>query len=173
MLINKTIMYQMRQIRQATQSYYRTLEQQREAAWMICVCLLLAAVIIFWASLANAQLQLAISEETACHCILGEARGEYLKYGYNAFLGIAEVLRHRGSTQGIYGCNASFWKELPYLEAKGLILAAEKAWAESEHTNITKNATHFESVMFKKPYWAKDMVQVAKIGNHVFYKEKL
>ena len=61
MLINKTIMYQMRQIRQATQSYYRTLEQQRESAWIVGVCLLLAAVIIFWASLANAKLQLAIN----------------------------------------------------------------------------------------------------------------
>jgi len=40
--------------------------------------------------------------------------------------------------------------------------------------DISKGATHYENEMaFGKPYWAKDMVVVARIGSHIFYKEKL
>ena len=39
--------------------------------------------------------------------------------------------------------------------------------------DISKGATHYENEMaFGKPYWAKNMVVVARIGSHIFYKEK-
>ena len=37
--------------------------------------------------------------------------------------------------------------------------------------DITFGATHFESVRFKKPWWAYKMKETCKIGRHIFYKE--
>jgi spore germination cell wall hydrolase CwlJ-like protein len=42
--------------------------------------------------------------------------------------------------------------------------------ANKPTTNLTKGATHFESIRYPRPKWAKDMIVTAKIGNHVFYK---
>jgi spore germination cell wall hydrolase CwlJ-like protein len=39
--------------------------------------------------------------------------------------------------------------------------------------NNIGNATHFENVeAFGKPYWAKDMVVVATVGKHTYYRKK-
>lgn len=111
-----------------------------------------------------------ITEAQATACILGESRGEYVKHGYNAFLAIAEVIRHRGSIQGIYGCSATFSGELPYIQRKGLDKEALRAWRASLHTNITSGAKWFESTDFPLPYWAKDKKITLKLGKHIFYK---
>ena len=120
----------------------------------------------------TAEAQVILPADIACHCILGEARGEYRTEGYKAFLAVAEVLRRRVSTQGVYGCKASLAKELPYLRAVGLDKEALRAWNESKHTNITLGATHWESTDFKEPYWAKGMIKTVKIGKHQFYREE-
>ena len=112
-----------------------------------------------------------ISEDVAVSCILGEARSEYSHAGYPAFLAVAEVLRRRGSTQGVYGCGADFSAEEPYLRLKGLDKEAVRAWRESLSSNITGKATHWENVSaFGEPYWAKGMTKTVKIGLHQFYR---
>jgi spore germination cell wall hydrolase CwlJ-like protein len=104
----------------------------------------------------------AINEKQAIHCIMGEARGEG-KLGMQA---VGEVLRRRGTTKGMYGCKAKF------REPKWVYDMAESAWTDSETSNLTNGATHFESTDFPVPYWADSMRVVAKLGKHIFYKER-
>lgn len=114
-----------------------------------------------------------ITESQACHCILGEARSEYSKHGYEAFLAVAEVIRRRGSTKGIYGCKASFSKELGYIKAMGLDDEALRAWKASKDTNITMGAIMFENIIdFGKPSWYDSYKETVTIGKHTFFKEK-
>lgn len=103
-----------------------------------------------------------IPEAVAIKCLMGEARGE----GQRGMQLVGEVLRRRGNTQGMYGCNAKF-NAPEWVRVK-----AKKAWADSAKSNITNRATHFESIKFETPYWAKSMDVVYKFKNHVFYKEK-
>lgn len=104
----------------------------------------------------------ALDAKTAVRCLMGEARGE----SFECQVATAEVIRRRNSTQGIYGCKAEF-KEPAWVWDR-----AKKAWAASESTDLSKGATHFESTSFKTPYWASNMVLVARVGKHNFYKEK-
>jgi len=118
------------------------------------------------------DLKSPIPQAQAVRCILGEARGEYAKQGERAFVAIAEVLRRRGSTQGVYGCTDTIpAKDMVYMKAKGYFRIAEQAWKKSATTNITNRATHWESTDFPVPYWAEKMKVVAIIGKHKFYKE--
>ncbi len=46
------------------------------------------------------------------------------------------------------------------------------AWVKSEITNLTKGATlYYNPAIVAKPAWAKPGMFLAKIGNHLFYKE--
>ena len=91
---------------------------------------------------------------------MGEARGE----GKIGLQMIGEVLRRRGTTQGMYGCDAKF------KEPKWVWDMAEQAWKDSEFSNLTKDATNFESTDFPIPYWAKGMKVTARHKKHIFYK---
>ena len=114
----------------------------------------------------------SIKESLAIACILGESRLEYMKHGYSSLLAVAEALRNRGTTQGVYGCKVNLTKEMAYIKLKGVDIMAKKAWEESKYSNLVNGATHWENITaFGKPSWAKKMKQTAKIGNHVFYKE--
>ncbi len=106
----------------------------------------------------------SIEDKTAIRCLVGEASGEGLK-GMQA---VGEVLRRRGTTKGFYGCNASHI----VLEPEWVIRYAKIAWERSKTSNITNGATHFEGNSFKRPYWAKDAIVTARIGNQTFYKLK-
>ena len=134
------------------------------------VWLILVFAIIFGQS-AYAE----ISEEKAIHCILGEGRLEYMKFGYNSLLALAESLRNRGTTQGVYGCNVDLSKEARYIELKGIKNAAARAWRESISSNLVKGATYWGSTIVDKN-WIEKMKKngytlTYKIGNHQFYKE--
>ena len=113
-----------------------------------------------------------ISDDIAIQCILGEARGEYAKHGYPAFLAIADALRNRGTVRGVYGCKADMGKERAYMANKGYYRAARQAWLESKTANVVNGASHWESTDFETPYWAKDMVVTYQVGKHKFYKEE-
>lgn len=102
-----------------------------------------------------------IDPKTAEICIMGEARGE----PYAGQVAVAEVLRRRGSTNGFYGCKAKF---SPTSRESS---RAKNAWEESQKSNYSHGATHFESTDFKTPYWAGDMTVVARIGKHKFYRK--
>jgi spore germination cell wall hydrolase CwlJ-like protein len=101
------------------------------------------------------------------YCVIGEAEGE----GYEGMLAVSEAIRNRGKLSGVFGCRSPRVVGHKY-NNKTLNLAI-KAWSDSKGSNdITKGATHWEGTAFKTPYWAKDMILTATIGNQRFYKEK-
>lgn len=100
--------------------------------------------------------------EDITNCVLGEASGE----GYLGMVAVAEAIRNRGTLKGVYGCKAKFVKNEP----EWVFILARKAILEAKTSNLTNGATHWESVDFKRPYWADSMVETVQIGKHVFYK---
>lgn len=107
----------------------------------------------------------AVTEQEAVRCIMGEARGE----SFEGKVGVAEVIRKRGSTKGLYGCTAKF------KEPKRVWDEALRAWRKSARTRTTKDATMFENVEeFGWPRtWDRKKVKfVTKIDGHDFYKTK-
>lgn len=104
-----------------------------------------------------------ISDKQAVRCLIGEAANQ----GAVGMQAVGEVLRTRGSTSGVFGCQSNLYKTEPPWVHK----MAKKAWSASAASNITKGATHFESIDFKTPYWAESMVKTVLIGKHQFYKE--
>ena len=116
------------------------------------------------------------TEEQALQCILGEARGE----PYEGQVAVAEVLRRRGGTVGFYGAAAIRRQGNRYyatekgklvLLSRSTVDRARKAWKESERSDWSKSATHFEGDAFKKPYWSSNMKLVAHIGHQQFFRE--
>ncbi len=103
-----------------------------------------------------------IPDHIGIQCIMGEARGE----GLIGMTAVAEVLRKRGNTNGMYGCEAKF------SEPRWVYNLAKRAWYNSRNTNYSRGATHFESKDFKRPVWSSKMVVVAEIKKHIFYKER-
>jgi hypothetical protein len=102
------------------------------------------------------------SENKIIHCLLGEARGE----GLVGMTAVAEVIRNRGGTHGIYGCSKHFKVERRIRDL------AQRAWRDSRRSNYVQGATHFHSTDFKAPYWASKIQIVRRIGRHIFYKEE-
>lgn len=100
-------------------------------------------------------------------CIIGEAEDQ----GYDGMYAVAHAIRNRGTLKGVYGCKASRVVMGKYDNSTYKL--AKKAWKESEHgEDPTKGATHWESIDFKTPYWAKEMKEVAQIKKHKFYLTK-
>ena len=110
----------------------------------------------------GSPLGLAIEETQAVRAIMGEARGESL----TGKIAIAEAIRNRGHLKGVYGLKANFQ------EPERVWNEARKAWKESINSNLVKGADHWESTDFKKPFWAKRMIETATIGKHKFYRVK-
>ena len=106
-----------------------------------------------------------ITEEQAVRCLIGEAANQ----GIIGMTAVGEVMRRRGSTKGIYGCNAKHIAKEP----QKVWVAARKAWRDSARTNLTRHATHWENTTaFGVPRWAGSMVKTVKIKDHVFYRQK-
>ncbi len=106
-----------------------------------------------------------VKDKIAVKCIMGEARGE----SYKGKLAIASALRNRGTTKGVYGCDAKF-KEPEWVWEQ-----SEKAWLESKKIDIVFGADHWGSTRVDKKWIArmdKTMIKTVKVGNHVFYKTK-
>lgn len=94
--------------------------------------------------------------------------GESANQGLKGMIACAEVIRRRGNLKGIYGAKR---EKFIASQPKWVHEQAKKAWEMSLKTNITKNATHWESTDFKAPKWSKGMKKTAVIGKHVFYAE--
>lgn len=105
-----------------------------------------------------------ILENEAVVAIIGEASGE----GYEGMLAVAAAIRNRGTLKGVYGRTAGH----VYNEPPWVWDLARKAWRQSAYYDPTKGGTHWESIKFKKPYWASSMDVTCQIKNHVFYKER-
>ena len=95
--------------------------------------------------------------------------GENDKDGFAGMYAVACAIRNRGTLKGVHGR----YKKLRNVP-DGTIMKAARAWHTSEYgRDVTNGATHWENVKaFGKPDWAKDMVVTARIGRHVFYKER-
>jgi len=119
----------------------------------------LTALILLMSSCAYAD----IPEDKAIRAIIGEASGE----GYDGMLAVAVGLRNRNSLKGVYGIAA------PHVdnEPKWVFDLAEKAWEESSWNKI-HSGTHWESIKFKEPYWAKSMIKVYQYKHHIFYRKE-
>ena len=95
--------------------------------------------------------------------------------GYDGMYAIACVIRNRGGD--LNGFVGAYRKDLDAFcnrQGKRYIEMAQRIETsvfKKKAPDITQGATHYENEMaFGKPYWAKGMVVVARIGKHVFYK---
>ena len=118
-----------------------------------------------------------IEEDKAIHCILGEVRGEYAQYGYTSFLASAEALRNRNTTKGVYGCNAQFEGEMPYIISKGLVEEAKRAWYASRTSQMTQGATFWGSTITDKVWIVqmqrKGYKRTLTVGHTEYYKKRV
>ena len=105
-----------------------------------------------------------IPKDQVIRAMIGEASNQ----GYEGLYAISCAIRNRGTLKGVYGAKAKRVDSEPAWIWK----LAERAYLASlSGIDVTNGATHWESIDFKTPYWAKDMVVTARIGKHIFYKE--
>lgn len=107
----------------------------------------------------------AIDESRAIKAIIGESAKET----YKGQLAVAHAIRNRGHLRGVHGLKK--WKSR---STPAAWQRASRAWAESQFTkDPTRGATHWENVgLFGWPWWSKDMDVTARIGKHVFFRER-
>lgn len=128
--------------------------------------ILSAALLIF-----ALQVGSPITHEDGIHAVMGEARGE----GYIGKLAVAEALRRRGHTRGVYGLRVPY-KAMRAEKAQAWA-DARTAWEVSKKTNVTHGATHWFSdkdlrKLARRPRrWFRRLTKTVKIGGHTFYKE--
>lgn len=103
-----------------------------------------------------------LTDSNAIRCIVGESGNQ----PYRGMVGVANVIRTRKNLNGFYG----FHNPIVNKQPKWVWEQATKAWHESKTNNIVGGATHFESIHFKKPYWAYSMKETIRIKDHIFYK---
>lgn len=134
-------------------------------ALLVVSSIILSGVIIFISGEFNKAFPYEISEATAVRCIIGEAGNQ----GEHGMIVLAEALRNRGTTKGVYGCNAKHIDKEP----KWVWELALASWRASASTGFTKGADHWENTKtFGEPYWAKSMVMTYEYKDHRFYKER-
>ena len=105
-----------------------------------------------------------LPKDQVIRAMIGEASNQ----GYEGLYAISCAIRNRGTLNGVYGAKAKHVDSEPSWVWK----LAERAYLASfKGIDVTNGATHWESIDFKTPYWAKDMVVTARIGKHIFYKE--
>jgi hypothetical protein len=110
-----------------------------------------------------------IPKTRAVNAVIGEAEGE----GYVGMKAVACAIRNRGTLKGVYGEHAKRVRQ--HLYSPKTFVIAVRAWEESSHPEqctFIGGATHWEGTAFPIPYWAKDMILTATIGNQRFYRER-
>ena len=102
-----------------------------------------------------------LDTEKCVKAIAGEASGE----PYKAKLGIAAVIRARGSLAGIYGLNAS------HKESKTTLNICRKAWNESKWNNPVPGCKYFGGICDDWYFQGKlHLKPFVTIGHTRFYK---
>jgi spore germination cell wall hydrolase CwlJ-like protein len=117
--------------------------------------------------------------------IFQEARGE----SYEGRLAVAEVIRNRmkekyssdGTVAGTVGRRAqfsgmdnhdpNFVPSLKLDDDDPVVQSCMKAWQDANlnGTNVAKGALLYFAFALVQPGWAKNCVEVARIGGHVFF----
>ena len=117
--------------------------------------------------------------EVIAVCILGEARGEFMKYGFESLLAIAEGIRNRDTLNGVYGCRYNpTIEELQYMDSNGTLKGAFLAYTMAFNglTDRIGGANHWCSITVDRS-WCDEMEKSesfefkTQIGHHRFYKE--
>lgn len=118
-----------------------------------------------------------VDDNTAVKCILGEVRGDYTEFkDINVFVALAEALRTRGTTKGVYGCTAYINEDdRLFMERRKYADIALEAWRESELTNLTRGAQYWGSTVLDKG-WINAMeragyVKTYEIGHTAYYRK--
>lgn len=114
-----------------------------------------------------------ISEAQGVACVIGEAEGE----DYEGKLAIAYALQRRGTTKGVFGCRAD--RVVNHKYSYVTYMEASKAWEYAllnPANDITNGATGWGNAkdlrIFKRKAWWKNCIITARIGNHIFYRER-
>jgi hypothetical protein len=122
-------------------------------------------MIVMWApSQIKVHKSYPFTKEQAVQCIVGESAGE----SFWGKIAVAEGIRNRGKLKGVFGCTNPIVHNTP----EKIWDDANHAWLISRFTNLVNGADHWESIDFKTPWWAEDMIVTAQIGKHIFYKDK-
>jgi hypothetical protein len=104
-----------------------------------------------------------IPTSLAVRAIIGEAAGE----PFETKLAIAGALRNRDSLAGVRGLRNS---KMIDAQPAWVWADARRAWSESATNDLSRGGTHFESVNFTTPFWARDRSPVARVGMFRFWK---
>jgi spore germination cell wall hydrolase CwlJ-like protein len=119
----------------------------------------------------------SVVKERVINACLGEAEGESYRGKLAVICSVINRTSKMGSLdkalKGIYGEKAP--RVVKKLYPESARQACEDAYYEALGVfscDFVDGATHWEGTAFKTPYWAKDMVMTATIGNQRFYKEK-
>lgn len=128
------------------------------------------------ATLSAKEVPTQIPADRAVKAILGEAEDQ----GPEGMFAVACAIRNRGTLKGVYGYhkiheqNGVYRRSTPRGSRRipeWVVNQAKAAWAKSLTKRI-HSGTHWENVrQFGIPAWARDMRVVARIGDHVFFKE--
>ena len=122
------------------------------------ICFLLSGCDVCFAK------EIPFTDENCIRACIGEASSQ----GYMGLLAVSCGIRNRGTLQGVYGLNAKHVDSEP----KWVWDMARKAW-EASLNNRIHPGTNWENIKsFGKPYWTKNMQEVYRWKNHVFYKTK-
>jgi hypothetical protein len=104
-----------------------------------------------------------ISTDLAVRAIIGEAPSE----PFETKLAIAGALRNRGSLVGVRGLRNS---KMIDAQPAWVWADARRASSESATNDLSRGETHFESVNFTTPFWARGRLPVARVGMFRFWK---
>lgn len=105
--------------------------------------------------------------------LLAEASNQ----GYEGMYAVACVIRNRGGDlHGFYGAKRKDLSVFCDRQGRHIISQARKIEQivfEQAGVDTTASATHFENIeAFGVPYWAREMIETVKIGDHTFFKER-
>lgn len=167
MKINKQLM----EVRRMPNAFRGMFNAERRAYFPACIfgfSIILGIVAFFLLfCFTSASRGDEIPDEQGIRCIIGEAAGE----GFEGLLACADALQNRGTTKGVYGCQAKHIDREPAWVWE----MARKAWLEAKTRDVVFGATCWGSIKIDKD-WVKQMdkkmIKTIKIKDHVFYKER-
>ena len=111
----------------------------------------------------------AVDPERAVQAIVCEAANQ----GFDGMTAVGEVIRNRDSLKGFSCLKRADLSSFLSRQPSYVFREAERAWARSQASKLALGATHYENVKaFGLPLWAQGMKETARLGDHVFFKEK-
>lgn len=159
---------------QACQTWemYHTEPSMVESACTLLGAIGIALFLIFICSCAHPKEAHAevFTDKTAILALIGEAEDQ----SQTCKIAIGEVLRRRGSLQGVYGIHAK--RVLTHKYSSQVALLARAAWFDSRFTNYSRGAQGWgnsqDLIKFRQCKWFKNCEIVAHIDGTYFWKRR-